>query len=660
MPSFPTRPLVRPRDDGLQLSYQLPHRAHAAKGYPVLAPNGSSIIIYGYENGLKVIWRGGRQFSAEKTTTQEDKPKEKANGGHDDAVMIIDSDEEDSPEPPIDEVLRYSFNSEEPEVDPTYPFEDVLRQIDIPLGSKVLELAVPCILPDTARSPLDPFPPILKKTIVVSAVCADYSTRVVALPLTPPHPTQTDPSTWQIQSLLIAGAHQEIPRGVSITFTCQEGEEDRELSKSRGRSTTHNLDTSNAERWDLLVATHSAEASGLLLFHRIPIVDESNGNEGIYSLSEVLEAKRRHLPAPAKTIAFNPSSYPSTRHSTLLVAFHSGCVKIYSCFSTRPSKVSRRSSGPQSDFETTETEGKWLISLYPGFDQTASGLAHRKTIIDSKWVLGGRAVMVLMADGEWGVWDIEGAGPGTVKGPLHRQSSVQGVTGGSLTAFSVSGRILSPLTGNNKPELASVEQRPKFAPMTPSTKRVREDTLLKGSMGLSRPSMCGELSVFQINSSRDVLPDESILLRHGDQSAVIPSLLSLWRNAVKASGTFDASNRCRVSTIQDVNLMGENFTGIGHLPAAARRTRDTERRDFDILVTTEHRVMILAPRLTEPEEQPAFRQSVNEAPTAETDQLMLRRGELDVDGMDRLLSGMANGNQSLRMGSPIKRARIFT
>lgn len=593
-----------------------------------------------------MVWRGGRRFSPPKTPTPNGNKSKKTNGGNDDAVMIIDSDEENTPEPPKEETTVYEFEPEETEVDPAYPFEEILRQIDIPLGSKVLDLAVPRILPEAARSALDPFPPVLKDTIVIAAVCADFSTRIVTLPLKPPHLVQTDPSTWGIQTISIAGgvSHQEIPRGVSITFTCQEVDNNGET----------------AERWDLLVATHSAEASGLLLIHRIAIWEESNRGQVVYRLSdEDIESRRRYLPAPAQTIAFNPSGYPSTRHSTLLVVFHSGCVKIYSCFSTKPSKASRR-SGPQSDYETTETEGRWLISLFPGFETAPSGLPRRKTVIDADWVLGGRAVMVLMADGEWGVWDIEGAGPGTAKGPLQRQSSVQGVTGGSLSTFSVSGQILSPLPSTkNEIGETNVEQRPKFAPLTPATKRVREDTLLKGSLGSSTsPSMCGEVSVFQTNSARDALPDESILLRHGNQSAVIPSLLSLWRNAVKAAGTFDSSNRCRVTTIQDVHLMGEHFTGIGHLPAASRQTRNTtDRREFDILVTAEHRVMILAPRLVEPQGELS---RPEEPVTTETDQLMLHRGELDVDGMDRVLSGMASGNRSLRMGSPIKRARVFT
>ncbi|KAJ5766461.1 uncharacterized protein N7511_004077 [Penicillium nucicola] len=646
MPSFPTTPLVRSREDGLQISYRLPHRIHSAKGYPLRAPNGSSIIVYGHDTGLKVVWRGGRRFAESKAPAPADKPRRSENHV-DDSVMIIDSDEEEPEQPPREEA-SYDFSLEETEVDPAAPYEEILRQVDIPLGSRVLDVAVPQVLPEESRSPLDAFPPILKNTIVITAVCSDFSTRVVTLPLAPPHPTQTDSASWRIQTLTVLGAttHQDTPRGVSLTFTCQENEEESSR-KSRGRFGSHG-------KWDLLVATHSAEGSGALLLHRIPIREEPSGSGSYCFLEDDIVSQRRLLPAPAQTITFNPAPWPSPRHSSLLVAFHSGCVKIYSCFSVKKaSKTARRPSIPQEEYETTDMEGRWLISLYPGFEQGPVGLPRRKTIIDADWVLGGRAVMVLLEDGDWGVWDIEGAGPGAAKGPLHRQTSIQGVTGGSLTAYAVSGRIVTPLSNAQ----SEAEQRPRFAPMTPSTRRVREDGLLKGSATAASPSHRGQISVLQTNSTQDALPDESILLRHGRQSAVIPSLLSLWRNAVQAKGTFDASNRCRVSPFQDVNLMGQNFQGIGHLPAPVRRSRQAQRQAFDVLVAAEHQLMILAPALVESDEpnQP----SMNSEATPETDQLMLKRGELDVEGMGRLLNGMANGAASLRMGSPIKRTRIF-
>jgi hypothetical protein len=631
-------------------SYQLPHRVYAAQGYPIIAPNGSSIVIYGYDDGLKVIWRGGKPFSDRTPTPlKQDKPS-KPSRSNDDAIMILDSDDESRADTRRDEEesndeAESRFEEEDPEVDPAHPYESVLRQLDIPIGSRVIELAVPRVLSETARSPLDPFPAILNKSIVVSAVCADYSTRVVTLPLAPPHPTQTDIATQGVHIYSIGGGvpHQDIPHGVSLTFTYQEGDSQQDAG-SKGR-------------WDLLVATRSTESSGLLLIHRIPIAAEGSAGDFEYRLRvEEVETKRRYLPAPAQNIAFNPSSYPAARHSTLLVSFHGGCVKVYSCFSTKPFKSTRRASSAQSEYETSEPEGKWLISLYPGFEQSTSGLMRRKTITHAEWVLNGRAIMVLMADGEWGVWDLEGAGPGTAKGPLQRQASVQGVSGGALTTFSVSGRILSQPAGG-----PAIEQRPKFAPMTPSTKRMREDTFLKGSAsGASSLSLSGGIAVYQTNSSQDALPDESILIQHGNQGAIIPSLVTLWRSAVRATGTLDASNRCRVTPIQDIALMGEPLKGIAHLPVLPRPSRGPDSRAFDMIVTTEHRLSILAPKLTEPEVGPVTRASITEPPTIEADQLRLRRGELDVDGMDRLLSGMAHGNRSLRIGSPIKRTRIFT
>lgn len=573
----------------------------------------------------------------------------------DDAVMIIDSDEDEAPAAPKStEEPSYEFATEESEIDPAFPFEPILRQIDIPLGSRVLDVAVPRLLSEEARSPLDPFPTVANDTIFVAAVCSDLSTRVVTLPLVPPHPAQKDSKSWKIQKVTLNGGvtHQDIPRGVSLTFTCQESDDEQTRQKSRSRAEC-------SGKWDLLVATHSAEGSGALLIHRIPLLEESSGKSVLYRVvEEDLVSQRRTLSSPAQTIAFNPSAYPSARHSNLLVAFHSGCVKVYSCFSAQKSstKSGRRGSISQDEYETIDTEGRWLISLYPGFEQEPTGLTRRKTIIDADWVLGGRAVMVLLADGEWGVWDIEGAGPGTTKGPLHRQSNVQGVTGGSLTTYAVSGRIVAPLTNTQ----SDAEQRSRFAPMTPSTRRVREDTLLKGSMTATSPSLRGQISVSQTNVSHD-LPDESILLRHGQHSAMIPSLLSLWRNAVKATGTFDASNRCRVTPFPVVNLMGENFQAIDHLPAPARRSRAAEPQKFDVLVAAEHQIVILAPRLAESEEIVPTSQVAKQEVDLEADQMMLRRGELDVEGMGRLLSGMANGTGSLRVGgSPVKRARIFT
>jgi hypothetical protein len=653
-------------------SYTLPHRVFTARPYPVLAPNGSAIIIYGYENGLRIIWRGGRPFLPVQKQKSAEAPIEKPNGAreNDDAVMIIDSDDEEpAPAPPKIEEPRVDFEDEETEIDPTHPYENILRHIDIPLGTRVLDLAVPSLLPETARSELDAVPPILSDKIVVSAVCADSSLKVVALPLTPPHSTNTDPSNWGVQVLSMSAtvSHNEVPKGVSMTFSCQENEEE-DLRHSRSQRRSSQSKTGSNASWELLVATHAAEASGTLLLYRVPVLQDAKAS---YSLSSenLLPVQRHALPTPAKSISFNPFPPPSERHSHLLVAFSDGYVKVLSCLNSKSSRSSRTAQSADEN-EAVELEGRWLITLYSVFEQSAAALGLRKTIVDASWVLSGKAIMVLHADGEWGVWDVEGAGPGSEPGPLRGQSSVHGVTGGSLTAFSVSGRIVgTPQTGKSQATStgpAPPDQRTKFAPMTPSTRRVREDTLFKGAQTFSSSSLCGGIAVIQTNSSRSPLSEESVLIRHGDQIALIPSLLSLWRNAVKASGTFDASSRCRVTGLDNITLLGERLTGINHLPAATRAEREVGQREFDILITAEHRLIILAPKLMGA--VPRRRQSVADSerqsvaqPSEEADQLMLSRGELDVDGMDRVLNGLSGPiKHSAGVQSPFKRSRIFS
>ncbi|KAL2009103.1 hypothetical protein VTN00DRAFT_7297 [Thermoascus crustaceus] len=661
------KPLVQPRDDGLQLSYQLPHRIYCAKAYPVLSPNGSSIIIYGSENGLKVIWRGGSE-----PVPTERRMKDKLDGtGNDDAIMIVDSDEEVTPELSKDEYSKVQLENRTSGIDISHPFDDIIRYVDIPLGGKVLDLAVPHCVPDRTRSSFGISPPVLSQMIVISAICADFSTRVVALPLAPPQGMDTAASAQGIQTLSISGSvsHQEIPRGVTMTFTFRRDEEGQSTNRAQVQGAPAKDESSGSQaegRWDLLVATHSAEASGTLLVYRIPIIQQSSQIETSYFLlkSHIHPIQKHYLPAPARSISFSPSPYPSARHSNLLVSFSSGYVKVYSCLAPKPSKVSRSQQGSSGDTDTAEPQGRWLITLYPSFEQSSTEVACRKTVVDAKWVLGGRAVIVLLADGEWGVWDIEGAGPGS-EGPLHHQSSVHGVTGGSLTRFAVSGRVVGmPQAKSSQTADSIMPERARFVPLTPSTKRIREDTLFKGSHSFSQPSVCGEISVIQTNSLRDAAPEESILLRHGNQSVIIPSLLSLWRNAVKVTGTFDALNRCRMSSLGNLVIPGETMNGIDHLPVAPRRKREIGYREFDILITTEHRLIILAPRLSEPkQEQPdsIMAQQITKGPSGETDQLMLMKGELDVDGVDRVLSEMASPYRPRNtVRDPSRRGRIFS
>lgn len=637
----------------------------------MLAPNGSSIFIYGYNNGLRIVWRGGKSFLAS--------PRRKSvHGGgqtesatkipnNDDSIMIIDSDEEEPAQAtPSDQgKVEYEiFEDEEVEIEPSRPYEPILRYVDISLGTKALKLAVPSVLPEKARSHNYVVPPILNTSMVLSVVGADSKLRVISLPLSPPHPS-TKTADLAIHTLTFDAtvSHNEIPEGVSMTFASDLASQN--VDSGLRRSQQPSTDETNI-RWNLLVATHATEASGTLLIYHIPVV---RGAKDVYTISskDTSPPERHFLPAPAKTIKFNPSPYPAARHTHLLVSFACGYVKILTCAPALNANKDASSGSVRS------TGGQWLLTLYPGFEQQADARGRRKTIVDAAWVLSGRAVMVLLSDGEWGVWDVEGAGPGSEPGPLVGQASSHGVTGGSLTAYAISGRIFSGTKGTNNVSTTSKEgvseQRGKFAPMTPSSRRVREDTLFKGGQPLAASSSQGQICVSQTSSSRAVFAEESILIRHGDQIATIPSLLSLWRSSVKTTGTFDASHRCRVSPLVGINLYGERLTGLTHvlLPPRADINED-EQQEYELLITAEHRLIVLSRDLTPNPPAAAPMEAANEPETTDTnlekDQFMLNQGQLDVDGMSRVLTSMSGvlppAVQSNGFRSPIKRARVFS
>ena len=145
------------------------------------------MIIYGHDVGIRILWRGGKNFKKQKTQQDGAEAKAPVNGvDHNDSIMIIDSDDDEpAPTPPQPEIVLPEFEDDEEEIDPSRPFENIIQYLDVKLDTKVLGIAVPSILPGAARF-LSSISPILSNMIVVTAVCSDSSVRIVAVPLIPP------------------------------------------------------------------------------------------------------------------------------------------------------------------------------------------------------------------------------------------------------------------------------------------------------------------------------------------------------------------------------------------------------------------------------------------------------------------------------------------
>ena len=196
--------------------------------------------------------------------------------------------------------------------------------------------------------------------------------------------------------------------------------------------------------------------------------------------------------------------------------------------------------------------------------------------------MGGKAVIVLLADGEWGLWDIEGDGSaGGSKGILGRQS----IKGGAITAFSISGWIDSaPVKSSSTKGATARTSNSKFAPMTPSTRKTVEPVLFSGRSGHGFAR--GKISVVRLPATSTIsLAEESVAFWLEDSYCVIPNLRAYWdaqsrRNGGGSGNLFGVSNpMSRMIRLEGVNLRGERCCGIDQHPREFNLEKSPTHRD---------------------------------------------------------------------------------
>ncbi|KAL3426396.1 hypothetical protein PVAG01_03187 [Phlyctema vagabunda] len=614
-------PRVTKRKQSTQLSYELPNRIHTARTYPILSPNGSSIIIYGQENGVRIVWRGGRSFKPPRE--QSTAPKGKPNGTHD-AIVLLDSDDEDSAPPKFED--KPEFGDEEEVFDPATPYPAVLQTLDLYFGTDVLHLAVlPASVLRAEGVSWRSIEPI-KKNIVFTAACADNSIRLVTLPLTPPSPLskarpqlRTDftaahagKGNWG-ETVTTLGGHHKHSEGVSMTAEFLQSSSSKTES---GKTEAH-----------LIIASHTREVTGLIYLYRQYVKSPK---------SNLQPFQRIHLSSPARRIAFNPSLTPQ-RSSHLLVADCTGSCRIYDYKTLIKNTIS-------DDEAPSVEQGTWLLSLYPGFQVDASNGAHagfgRKTIIDAKWVADGGAIIVLLHDGEWAIWDIEGVGPGASQGLLGRQ----GIKSGSRSNYSISGWIESGLKSTVS-QSSGIVQNSKFVPMTPGTRRTTDIFHHKNAHG---GPVRGEISVIELASTSPTSPaEETIVFWYGESFISIPNLSKYWaahnRKGSGGSGSLFNNNAAgRMIKLDGIDLRGERCTGIEQIA----RLGSVSSQPTEVVILGEHRFTIwYSGKSTS--QQIVLRPAVDEM-EVDSD------GELDMIGIDQALSRMEKGNGA----NPPKRKMI--
>ncbi|KAL6813750.1 hypothetical protein J3E69DRAFT_114455 [Trichoderma sp. SZMC 28015] len=576
-----TTPRIRRTAQNTQFTYNLSRRVNDVQTYPIQSPQGATILIYGHDNGVTLVWRGGRRFKASKEAAPpQTSQKEQRNGASDDAVMIIDSDDD---EPPAKSQAAQGY-VDKPEFEDAVektPYPEIVQTLDLAFGTAVLKVAVMPLVPCSAAEAGSNGEPILAERMVFAVSCATNDVYLVTLPLTPPSPESK--ARPELRADLLAGKAGSGSWGESLTLL------GGQTKHSEGLAITmvapKSIDSSK-KPLRAVVAAFSRQASGVLHLWDLALDDRSPSQRPVEPFQS------EFLPAPLTSISFNP-----TNTSQLLAVSSPHAVRIYDfAQSSLPSDPDARGPFP--------TQGSWLLSLYQPFTKTSSS---RKPILDAAWIAHGRAVFALLADGMWGIWDIEGAKP-LQSGAALSNKLKSGVQGAALTAFSVSGYV----EGTGSLRTVATQQKEKhageFAPMTPHTRKQAAASLASTtatSVDRLFAVRGGVKSIGLPYTPGKALQDESLALWIGglENVCVIPGVLRFWDSQLRrGSGggvnLFSGAQPTRMLKLVDLStgLLGERCCGVGLIPDSSKNDEDIPDDGglpVDVLIQGESRIVIV-------------------------------------------------------------------
>ncbi|KAI1000498.1 hypothetical protein K3495_g7696 [Podosphaera aphanis] len=586
-------PRVKNSAQGLILSYELPQRTYTVTAHPIESSNGSIAILHGHQYGVRITWRGGKHFKHQAETATH------IQNGASNSIILIDSDDET---PPATHEIEAEFEDEEEEYKPSLPYPGIRQFLDLSLGSSVLQIAV--LPPSVLKS--DQF--ALKNRIVFVAACSDFSVRLITLPLTPPSPSSKSRSDLGTDLASANAGHGKWGEKITIL--------NGHNRPSDGVSLT--IDSSSSDP-HYIIASHSREVNGRLLLWRYSLQSQ---------LSHVEPFQSIFLASPAKSISFNPS--PSNSNY-LLVAETAGACRIYDFNDSK--------SQPTAQDGLAATQGNWLLSLFTGFkiaqaDSLPLGTHARfgrKAIVDAQWISNGRAIIVLLDDGEWGVWDVECSGSGVPQSFVN----CQGIKGGSISEYSFTGFIHST---NKSYKTGPLQNVSKFAPMTPGTRKSIDPFTMQSAEAAS-----GQIFVMEMpSSSSTIYTDEAVLLRLGETYALIPSVSKFSAaqgGKESSSNLFGGDTGGRIINLAGIDLQGERCSAVSLIPS--KRGKFANALLPDVVILGEHRFLILNSNKF-PAQSFSGNSTSNGDPIESTD--IIENGGLNVQGIEMALDIMQEKN----------------
>ncbi|KAJ0164515.1 Nucleoporin NUP37 [Colletotrichum tanaceti] len=580
-------PRVRRTSQNTQYTYNLSRRIYDVKTYPVQSPQGAAILLYAHDNGVTIIWRGGRRFKPTKTKSSAP-ANEKQNGAPDDSVMIIDSDDEEPPAKSAKAGKASAPFTDKPEFEDSVedgPYPEIIQTLDLFLGTTALHLAVlpmtPCPAEDAAWGGAD----VLKAKMVFTVACATNEVYVVTLPLTPPSPEskarpelrsnllagKAGSGQWGERVVLLGGQYKH-SEGVAMSLI-------KPKTSSSSDRIREQTDASSTQKPRLVVAAHTREASGTLRLWDVPLDVQPGEASG-----RINPFQSEYLPSPLSSISFNP-----THLTQLLTVASPHAVRIYD-YALPSLPPDDQATGPFS------SQGSWLLSMFQPFTRPTS---TRKPILDAAWIAHGRAVLALLADGTWGIWDVDGASP-LGASILGKNSS--GIKGAALTTFSASGHVEGTGPLRTTAGVPRSNGNGEFVPLTPHSRRDAAASLSTTGSLERLVSVRGSIVVTPLPGSGSGSADESVVLWIGglDNVSVIPAVSRFWdaqlrRGSGGGVNLFSGTTPTRMIRLHDLStgLLGERCCGVGATVNYPKLKETEGGLQIEVLVMGESRLVIV-------------------------------------------------------------------
>ncbi|KAK5661579.1 hypothetical protein OQA88_9674 [Cercophora sp. LCS_1] len=568
-------PRTRRTAQNTQHTYPIGRRVYDVKTYPVQSPQGATILLYGQENGVTIVWRGGRKLKPAKPPVST-----RQNGSNpSDAVMIIDSDDEAPPAAPAAFVDKPEFE-DAPSSSKSLP--ETVQTLDLSLGSTAVHLAV---LPMAHCTPEDASwngATILQHKIVFAVTCSTSDVFLVTLPLTPPsHDSKARP---ELRKSLLSGEAGKGVWGETVTLLGGQAKPGEGVAITVVKPASGGLRSRSVERkaahtpTRAIVAVHSREASGALRFWDVSL----DAKPGTIARTEPFQTE--YLPAPLSSISFNPS------HITqLLVVSPSQAVRVFD-HSVSSLPLDETSEG-------FPTQGSWLLSLYAPFARGSAVSTARKPIAAAEWIANGHAVLALLADGQWGIWDIDGVSPTSNPGSGLFSKANSSLRGSAITTFGVTGHLegTSPLRNPATQKTPAAPGSGDFVPMTPHTRRDAIATsLIGGSEKLA--TVKGGIDIVKHSISRGTGPgDESAILWLSGADpivSVIPIISKFWDSQLRRAvgggvNLWSGAQPTRMIRLTDLGtgLLGERANraiGIPKLASASESNGSSSPKEIGV------------------------------------------------------------------------------